>query len=113
MKYYKLNLGLRWKKVIEMTPKDIGSLDPAEAEQYYLKVKMKCTHEQYKMFKKSVACTKWTAKGVVFTLHFSAEYHSCIFRIESVNTPTNNFRRGTRKSCSRQNHLEVREAYEE
>ena len=111
MKYDKLNLGLRWKKVIEMTPKDIGSLDPAEAEQYYLKVKMKCTHEQYKMFKKSVACTKWTAKGVVFTCDPPPSTTLASLGLKALTRQQTTFE-GVLEKLLETKPLEVREAYE-
>ena len=60
----KIDLGLKFKKEIEMAYENIGEFDFDLAEKYYVKIKLRGTPEQFKLFRKSKMYTKMNAANI-------------------------------------------------
>lgn len=64
LKITKVNLGLKFKKEIDLDYSDIKSFDLELTKRYFIKIKLRGTPEQFKLFRKSDMHTKLIRAGV-------------------------------------------------
>jgi DNA repair exonuclease SbcCD nuclease subunit len=63
----KIDLGLKGKKEVEMNYSDIKTFDFGLLSKYYIKIKLRGTSEQFKMFRKSPLHAKMAKTGIKFS----------------------------------------------
>ena len=107
----KIDLKLKWKKEITVALKEVEKIPLAEAEKYHLRIKISCSHEQFKAFKKSVCHAKFTSRGATLVCDPLPSTSLASLGLKSLSKNQTTFQ-GVLEQLIKTKSNEIREAYE-
>jgi len=108
----KIDLGLKARKEIEMEYENIKSFDFDLLEKYYIKIKLKGTREQFKLFRKSQLHAKLSRLGVKIAFDPEVEDNPFIINLGSALKDDVSFE-GILRELIKTKPAVIQEAYEE